>query len=297
MDININTNENMSVTRTPEEIRQEFNRVRHKAERPLYYLLVVINICIIAVLLFVPEVSESLVEETGEESYGGFFGWIIVVTVIVGLIFGFYKQYGEKLSYSVRVTPMNFPEIYETSVEYARMLGLKKVPEIYICQENGTLNAFATWVFGKRYIQLNAEIVDIAYMENKDLDTVRFVLGHEFGHVYMKHVTLAYNLGFLFAKLIPVLGALMTRAQEYSADRVAQILTQQTGTKCMTMLTAGRHLYAYVDTDDYINNILKEKNLLEHVSYFFVNLFASHPIMPFRIKAIMDPERKSGRLI
>ena len=89
MDININTNENMSVTRTPEEIRQEFNRVRHKAERPLYYLLVVINICIIAVLLFVPEVSESLVEETGEESYGGFLGWIIVVTVIVGLIFGF----------------------------------------------------------------------------------------------------------------------------------------------------------------------------------------------------------------
>ena len=89
----------------------------------------------------------------------------------------------------------------------------------------------------------------------------------------------------------------MSRAQEYSADRVAQILTQQTGIKCMTMLTAGRHLYAYVDSDDYINNILKEKNLLEHVSYFFVNLFASHPIMPFRIKAIMDPERKSGRLI
>lgn len=297
MDTNMNTNENISVTRTPEEIRQEFKRVRHKAERPLYYLLVVINICIIAALLFVPEVSESLVEETGEESYGGFFGWIIVSTVIVGLLFAFYKQYGEKLSYSVRVTPTNFPEIYETSVEYARVLGLKKVPEVYISQENGTLNAFATWVIGRRYIQLNAEIVDVAYMENKDLDTVKFVLGHEFGHVYMKHVTLAYNLGFMFSKLIPVLGPLMSRAQEYSADRVAQILTQQTGTKCMTMLTAGRHLYAYVDSDDYINNILKEKNLLEHVSYFFVNLFASHPIMPFRIKAIMDPERKSGRLI
>ena len=33
------------------------------------------------------------------------------------------------------------------------------------------------------------------------------------------------------------------------------------------------------------------------ISRFIVNLFASHPIAPFRAAAIVDPDRKSGRLL
>ena len=97
----------------------------------------------------------------------------------------------------------------------------------------------------QRYVQLNSEIVDIAYMENKDFDTLYFVMAHEFGHHYFNHVTLAHSFSILLPRIIPILGPLYSRSQEYTADRVAQVLTESTGIKCMAMLSAGRHLYPY----------------------------------------------------
>jgi Zn-dependent protease with chaperone function len=88
-----------------------------------------------------------------------------------------------------------------------------------------------------------------------------------------------------------------SRSQEYSADRVAQVLTEDVGIRCMAMLTVGRHLYPYVDVDDYLQNIYKKPNVLERIARWIVNLMTDHPINPLRVRAIVDPEKKSGRLI
>lgn len=290
---------------SPAQIRAEFRRVRHKAERPLYYLLLILNLLAICTLLFSPESTAEAFEGAGgsiasemklAEGFGLSFGPVFVLILAAGLLFGCYKQYADILSSAVQVTPRNFPEIYEASVEFARTLGLKKVPEVYITQEDGTINAFAAWVAGRRYVQLNAEILDIAYMENRDFDVVRFALAHEFGHVYMHHITFAYNMSILLGRLLPIIGPAFSRSQEYSADRVAQILTRRPGTDCMAMLAAGRHLYAHVDPEDYVRAITAKRNFVERLARFFVNLFSSHPIAPLRTMAILDPERRSGRL-
>ena len=44
----------------------------------------------------------------------------------------------------------------------------------------------------------------------------------------------------------------------------------------------------------YVN---KDKNFVDKFARFVTNMIASHPINPFRTKAILDPERKSGRLL
>ena len=299
------------------EVKEIIKKTRHKAELPLKYIAIAITI----VSMFVIGVSADLIkgdptlksefmEELGDTDqktsalvsafidFGMGCGILVLIFFAFTILFQYYKLYAQIMSYSIKVTATNFPEIYAKAQEYTEKLGLKKVPEIYIQQHNGQINAFATYVVGKRYVQLNAEIVDVAYMENKDFDTLFFVMAHEFGHIYFHHVTWLYNLSTFIGRIIPIYGKTLTRAQEFSADRVAQALTDNVNSeKCMALLSGGRHLYKYIDINDYSESAESNHNFVEKLGRFIINLLADHPITPFRVKAIMDPDRKSGRLI
>ena len=285
---------------------KEINKVRHKAEKPLYALCVLITVVIvifavitvgtgdddyIKVLIFGGfESAEESAGEGGEEEEDSLLFWIALGPfLLLGLL---YYTYALSRADSIRVTEKNFPEIYHKSVEFAKKLGLKKVPAVYIEQHHGILNAFAAAVIGKNYAMLNAEIVDIAYMEHKDFDTVFFVLAHEFGHIYLKHATFSYLLMVFIPHLIPVFGQMHSRSQEYSCDRIAQILMERDCAHEAMILSAGRHLYKYVDVEDYLATVKKEKGIF----LWFVNLMATHPIMKKRIAALADPYKKSGKL-
>ena len=296
-------------------VRKIIRKTRHKAELPLKWLSVILSVLLFLGIGLIAEgaggdleftqelysmiddpETESMVSVVIDLGIGcsvvAFFG------IIVLLLYAFYQQYAKVMAYSVKVTPKNFPEIYAKAAEYTEALGLRKQPDVYIEAENGVLNAFASYVLGRRYVKINAELVDIAYMENRDFDTLYFVMAHEFGHIYLHHVTLFYNLFTFVAKLIPLYGPLFSRAQEYSADRVAQALTDnKNAAECMALLSVGRHLYKHMDVYDYLESAGERHNLLERLGRFIVNLNASHPITPFRVKAVMDPKRRSGRLI
>lgn len=231
------------------------------------------------------------------------FGAGAIIILVVMSLYQMYRTYADQMSYSIRVSEKNYPEIYQKVREYTWLLGWKKEPEVYVQQMNGSLNAFTCWVPGKVFIQLNAEIVDIAYMEHKDFDTIFFVMAHEFGHAYLHHVQLYYSFWSMLASFIPFLGSnillpMLSRSREYSADRVAQALTGGVAQEdCMMLLGAGRHSYKYVDTQSYISEILAHYGPVERFFRWLVNLLASHPIMPYRVQAILDPYKRSGRLL
>ena len=88
----------------------------------------------------------------------------------------------------VRITPEQFGEVHAEWVAMAEKLGLKTVPELYIQNGNGTLNAFATCMPGYRaFGVIYADILERA-LANDDRDALRFILGHELGHIRLKHV-------------------------------------------------------------------------------------------------------------
>lgn len=293
--------------RTAEEVTDEIRFTRHKAEIPLYVVCIVLGAFALTRGLLFGHVS------TG----GGYYSLLRTVLRVTGLLSGlggliglavatlvrYYTTYANLMSYAVRVNETHFPEIYAKVQEYTRLLGLKKEPEVYVRQQNGNVNAFTSWVPGKTVIQLNSEIVDLAYMENRDFDTVFFVMAHEFGHVALHHVQLRYTLWGMLAAFIPVVGPLvllplLSRAREYSCDRVAQVLTEEKNQEeCMMLLSAGRHLYKYIDAHEYILSVTRLYTVPERFFRWVVNFVSSHPIMPFRVAAILDPEKKSGRLI
>ena len=297
-------------------VKEIIKMTRHKAELPLKYISIVLTVLSMFIIGLAASAlnSDSELKATFVDSFvddektaaivdivlgfGIGCGIVILIFMAVFLLYQYYKLYAEAMSYAVKVTPTNFPEIYAKAQEYSEKLGLKKVPSIYIRQKNGQLNAFATYVVGKRYVNLNAEIVDVAYMENKDFDTLYFVMAHEFGHIYLHHVTLLYNLSTFIGRIIPVFGPALSRAQEFSADRVAQALTGNANwAECMALLSGGRHLYKYIDINDYLESANSNHNFIERLGRFIINLLATHPIAPFRTKALMDPDRKSGRIL
>lgn len=309
--------------RTPEDVRSEIKRTRHKAELPLYATTIILGIItLIVIWIFAfkdsgaldqikeilvannitdasPEFNQVLLVCVGFVSLIGGIGCLLYY--VISYLFGYYKLYADEMSYGIRVSEKNFPELYAYVKEFTRLLGLKKEPEVYI-QSTGRVNAFACWVPGKYYVQINAEVLDLAYMEHKDIETVAFIMAHEFGHVYFHHVHMLYKIWTTFVGFVPVIGSslilpLYSRSKEYSADRVAQALMSGSKEDGMMLLLAGRHLYKYSDIHDYLEMINKNHNFLERIARFITNLVVDHPVMPFRVAAIMDENKKSGRLI
>jgi Zn-dependent protease with chaperone function len=192
---------------------------------------------------------------------------------------------------SVRITRNNFPEIYEIVEEYAARLGMKKVPAIYIVQGNGILNAFSSSIPFKQYIELYADLIEVAYREHHDMGTLRFLIAHEITHIYLGHAKLHYTYTILFSNMIPILSSTASRAREYSCDRIAQKLSGSDGIDSMMALTVGIHLYKQVDKEDYLAHSKSVKG-------FFVwcfNLVSTHPITSKRVLALQMKEG-SGKL-
>lgn len=301
----------------PEVVQAEIRRTRHRKELKLYRFLIVLGILAVLYVLWQTGQRPSL-QDYQHYGYSDptaaatlytialitslFTGIGGIVIFLISLLFQYYSYYGGQLAFSIRVSEKNFPEIYHKAQEYRSLLRLRKMPEIYVRQMNGQVNAYTSWVPGKTFIQLNAEIVDLAYMENKDFDTVFFVMAHEFGHVYLHHVQLGYTLWPMLAMFFPAVGQLfylgLQRAREYSADRVAQALTGgKAELETMMMLSAGRHAYKYVDAGDYVERINEHNRALERFARWCINFGSTHPIHPYRVRAILDPEKRSGRLL
>lgn len=306
-------------------VRGEIRRTRHRSELKLYAACILCGLIAACFVIFffsddfdvTEEIKNLLIFLGLQEGRPDFIGLMAFLLVLAGILGGIvtiimlivayitsvYALYANQLSYSVRVSEKNFPEIHRKVLEYTELLGLPSAPEVYVQQMNGELNAFTAWVPGRIFIQLNAEIVDLAYMENKDFDTVYFILAHEMGHAYLHHVQLQYAIWSMPVNFIPVLGTyilspLLSRSREYSADRVAQALTGGTGElSAMMLLSAGRHTYKYLSPQDYLAEITRKRKFLERFAVKIVNLLASHPIMPYRTRAILDPEKRSGKLL
>ena len=217
---------------------------------------------------------------------------IAIIFTAIAIPFIVSYAYAQYRSMSVRITEKNYPEIYAIVEEFAQKLGMKRVPKVYMVQGNGVLNAFSSFIPFRQYIEIYADLLEVAYREHHDMDTIRFIIAHEMSHIYLKHATMHYYYGMMFSQAIPILGPTASRAREYSCDRLAQLLSGSDGIDAMMTLIAGIHLYKQVDKIDYLQNALS-------VNGFFVfcyNLVCSHPIMTKRILALNDPMKRSGQL-
>jgi Zn-dependent protease with chaperone function len=115
---------------------------------------------------------------------------------------------------AVRLGPNQFPELHRRVLEIARRLGMDDVPDAYLMQAGGALNAFATRFLGLEVIVLYSDLLEACGDNEAARD---MIIAHELGHLKAGHLRLRWLIAP--AMLVPFLGTALSRAREYTSDR------------------------------------------------------------------------------
>jgi Zn-dependent protease with chaperone function len=178
----------------------------------------------------------------------------------------------------IRVSERQFPDVLRIAREVCGQLAIPEVPPIYILQSGGVLNAFAARLFGRNYVCIYSEILELSYESGED--AVAFVLAHELTHVARKHVW--WKTVTAPAAFIPFLGAAYSRACEYTCDAYGAYLRPAGAEAGILVLAAGKRLYREMDADAFLAQAGEAEGffmwLAEHVS--------THPNLPKRLAQV-----------
>lgn len=208
--------------------------------------------------------------------------------------------FGTLLNDSVQVSPRQFPELYSLLTDCAERLSIP-VPRLLIGPDRGGMgmNAFTfgtnehCFVFVTSFLALQLAPEEL-----------RFVLGHECGHIHNRHVTfltLAYMTHYrLFSKFwldqvkykFPLLATKIPldtwqRRAEVTADRAGALCTRdvEAGARALIKLRLGFSALAQqVDVDAYLaqDDEARRHPFVERGQ----ELTYSHPLVAKRIKML-----------
>lgn len=190
----------------------------------------------------------------------------------------------------VRIHDRQFPDVYERVAALSKEMELKRVPDVFVVQSEGALNAFATRFFGRDMVVLYSEVFELA--REKGQDELDFIIAHELAHVKRRHVW--KNILILPAGFIPFLSQAYSRSCEYTCDRHAAYTIQNAAAakRALTMLGIGKGMYTEVNEDAYREQISTESNAIVWMS----EILSSHPRLPKRIQAIQQFDNSDARV-
>ena len=198
--------------------------------------------------------------------------------------------YAQQRVHGVRITPTQFPEAYQMLAEAAEAAGLRRVPDAYVILGNGTLNAFAAGHGFRRYICLYSDLFEIGG-KSRDPEALRFIIGHEVGHIAAGHVGYFRLIFTTLFNQIPVLSSALSRSQEYTADNFGYRFCPEGAEGAVKVLAAGKYLNKQVNFDELADRAVTDRGL----AVWYVNLLASHPVLTWRAHALRD-RTQPGRL-
>lgn len=183
----------------------------------------------------------------------------------------------------VELTEGQYPDLHAQFVDCCDRLGIKQRPKVYILNGDGGFNAFATKFIGTQYVVLLSGIVDAV---SDHADGVRFYLGHELGHLRMKHLS-GHFLRWPVLWL-PLLGAAYSRARESTCDRHGRACcsSNENAARAMAVLGAGAQRWKDLDLGAY-------QQQARYGSGFWMSfheLTGAYPWLSKRVARIMDNE-------
>jgi Zn-dependent protease with chaperone function len=241
----------------------------HPRERLLYAALVLVSVLVYGGLLLAgfsdPKIGATILAYVLAFSFLGTFAHGLALGRIRGN--------------AVRVSERQFPLLFRLATTHARRLGLARVPEVYVMQSGGILNAFATRFLGRDFIVIYSDVLEMALAQSEA--AVGFIVGHELAHVWRGHLKGRWLTAP--GRLFPYLGPAYSRACEYTCDRGGAFCQPDGALSGLLVLAAGKQLHAHVDVREFAAQAASDKS-------FWINraeLLSSHPFLPKRVAALL----------
>lgn len=241
--------------------------------------------------------------------------WLVIAITIVGLfyalIIGFFLWFGNGLliahlrSESVRVDERQLPELYATFRQVCQQLGVTQgtagyeqlgatqTPALYVVQSGGIFNAFATRFSGRDFVVVYSDFLEALGPTSPEM---KFILGHELGHIKSRHILKQLFLGP--GMLSPLIGPAYRRAWESSCDRYGAFAAQDVegSLRAMMILSGGKEHGRTLSAEAFAGQHVDERG-------FFVSLHeltATYPTSSRRVSDLLtlrtgQPARKPDR--
>lgn len=211
------------------------------------------------------------------------FIWIAIPIVItLWITEQFFKA--NLLGNSVRVSKEQYPEIFEIIEKQSKILNLKNVPEVFIVNSQGVVNALAIKILKNKYVLLFSELVDLMLAHNS-MKEISAIIGHELGHHAAGH--LAWWKQFLLkpAMFLPFFGPAYSRACELTADRIGMFLCGDKDAACRALiaLACGSK---YLSPKTNLKAFEEQEKIMPSFFAFLHDLFSTHPRITKRVIAL-----------
>ena len=192
------------------------------------------------------------------------------------------------LGTTIRVGPKQLPRIYRLTKECAMTLGVP-VPTVYVAN-SPFMNAYTFGTDEDSFIVIHSRMID----DFTD-DELKFVIGHEMGHIQNKHVVYGTALRMLKAQASVFLRWLVPPAELAlkSWARLAEVTCDRAGLLCtgdvkvaqasfVKMACGSNTLYEQLDVDAFMAQAEEGRSGVGR----FGEMMATHPYLPKRVGAL-----------
>lgn len=253
----------------------------HKWERPLVRLAAIATFGAIALGFW----AMAALDETTIDDQPWLLSGPFVVLLIPVIFVSRYILASRQRANSVRVSAGQLPDVWEIYSDLLERFSLPAAPSLYIQNGNGEVNAFAFSCSNRRnYVILNSEI---ALLARDHPDIVRFVLAHELAHHKLGHVKFRRLALSLIMDMMYLPGKALSRAQEYSADRLALAVCPGTADS-LVLLATGPWLVKQTSPDALWRQAIDEENSF---GIRITNAMQTHPVFTKRFGALKKIEQ------
>lgn len=271
------------------------NAIRHPAEVPLVAMAYALTFMVYigGTIFLIVQFARFVMDPNFFWTPSNLVLQLIVIAIYLPIVAFFVRamNYAQMRIQGVRMSPTQFPEGYQMVVEAAHAAGLRRVPDAYVVAGNGVINAFASGHGHRRFIVIYSDLFEIGG-KARNPEALRFIIGHEVGHIAAGHVSYFRLIFTSFFVQIPFLGTLLSRTQEYTADNFGYRFCPEGAETTTSVLAAGKYLMNDVNFHELANRAVYERGFFTWLS----NLNTTHPPVTWRAHALRD-RTEPGRLI
>ncbi len=219
----------------------------------------------------------------------------LFVAVFVAIAYGMNRsQHNELLRHAHRVTPQSAPGLAAVVDDSIARLQATDV-QVFVAPSR-SLNAYTFGILPPKVVVLNSALLEVM-----DADELRFVLGHELGHVRLGHTWLNSLVGGMAGIPSPLgASALLTaaflwwnRACEYSADRAGMLACggPHKALSALIRLEAGPMVRTHADGSAELAEVLERALRVidaedDHALSHLEEALGTHPMMIKRIQQL-----------